>query len=164
MDQDVSLPGSSVLRWKKGLPEALSSTDILGAHESRAVSHPWWIQPRFYTRLCVSQTLGYSGRKLVTLPNKSSCSLISYNSECNHNSCENEKSPDSPPHLTPDKYLCPGSFLKPPPWKPQEASCAGAFSESPRQGTGLVYIARSELSHILSLLAAPYSPLDISFI
>ena len=100
----------------------------------------------FYTGLCVSQTLSCSGRKLVTLPNKSSCSLISYNSaEYNHNSCENEKSLGSPPQLTPDKYSCPGSFLKPRPWTPQEASCAGALSESPRQGTGLVSIASSEL-------------------
>lgn len=73
------------------------------------MSYPLRIQPGFCIGFCASQTLGYSGRKLVTLPNKSVCALISHNSaESNHNLNGNKK---LPPQLIPDKYACPGSFL-----------------------------------------------------
>lgn len=79
-----------------------------------SMSHPLRIQPGFCIGFCASQTLGYSSRKLVTLPNKSVCALISHNSaESNHNSNGNKKLPGSPPQLIPDKYACPGSFLTP---------------------------------------------------
>lgn len=71
--------------------------------------NPAQVLPRF----CTSQTLGYSGRKLVTLPNKSSCSLISHNSaESNFSSNGNLKWLSSPSQPTPGDYACPGSLLR----------------------------------------------------
>ena len=111
----MSFSGSQCPQVKVDIPRVLSGSDVLSIHGSRTVSHPPRIQPGFCMELCASQTLGYSGRKLVTLPNKSSCSLISHNSaESNHNSDGNKKLPGCPPQLIPDKHACPGFFLNPP--------------------------------------------------
>lgn len=117
-DLDCTHPslGLRVLKsGRAGIPRLFLCSGLPGIPGSRTASHPPGIQPGFCVELCASQTLGYSGRKLVPLPNKISCSLISHNSaESNHNSGGNKKLPGSPPQLIPDKHACPGSFLNPP--------------------------------------------------